>query len=363
MQNNQIENAIIVKSKTRLEQLIGRFNTQAQAKFYITQNQAKFMESQQVLNEKKYMNRTVPSQSSLDPENLEKQKSGIKKFSVERNILHPITSDFGEYEAEHEQFHSVLESIQKKISGLLKVKVLEREYLPSYIFTEKDLVIVVGQDGLVANAAKYVNDLPIVAVNPDPSMYDGVLLPYTEKTVLHAVGTVLDGTCGFTNITMARTELNDGQRLLAFNDFFIGINNHTSARYRITWDGASENHSSSGIIVSTGAGSSGWLSSLYNMAKGINRFITGADYIKTVPLEKDAEALLFIVREPFASKSSQAGIIAGRINPGQELIIESRMPTSGVIFSDGILSDFLEFNSGAIATIGIAPQKARLVTL
>lgn len=37
--------------------------------------------------------------------------------------------------------------------------------------------------------------------------------------------------------------------------------------------------------------------------------------------------------------------------------------TSGVIFSDGIESDFLNFNSGSIATIGIAKEKARLVTV
>lgn len=38
------------------------------------------------------------------------------------------------------------------------------------------------------------------------------------------------------------------------------------------------------------------------------------------------------------------------------------MPTNGVIFSDGIETDFLKFNSGSIATIGIAKETARLVT-
>ena len=52
-----------------------------------------------------------------------------------------------------------------------------------------------------------------------------------------------------------RARLNDGQRLLAFNDFLIGHRTHVSARYRLTWHGRTETQSSSGILVSTGAGS------------------------------------------------------------------------------------------------------------
>jgi hypothetical protein len=37
------------------------------------------------------------------------------------------------------------------------------------------------------------------------------------------------------------------------------------------------------------------------------------------------------------------------------------MPDSGVIFSDGIESDFLNFNSGIEATIGIAEKRGHLV--
>jgi hypothetical protein len=37
------------------------------------------------------------------------------------------------------------------------------------------------------------------------------------------------------------------------------------------------------------------------------------------------------------------------------------MATNGVIFSDGIESDFLEFNSGGIARFSISPQRALLV--
>jgi len=70
---------------------------------------------------------------------------------------------------------------------------------------------------------------------------------------------------------------------------------------------------------------------------------------------------MFVVREPFQSKTSQVDLTAGILSNGAKLIVESYMPTKGVIFSDGIESDFLNFNAGSIATIGIAKEKAKLV--
>jgi hypothetical protein len=67
------------------------------------------------------------------------------------------------------------------------------------------------------------------------------------------------------------------------------------------------------------------------------------------------------VREPFLSRHSQAAIVAGLLQSGEELLLESLMPSGGVIFSDGMEADFLQFNSGAIAHIRAAEQRARLV--
>jgi hypothetical protein len=54
-------------------------------------------------------------------------------------------------------------------------------------------------------------------------------------------------------------------------------------------------------------------------------------------------------------------LVAGALEPRQELVVRSAMPEGGVIFSDGIERDFLTFNSGAIARIHIAQQTANLV--
>ena len=141
-----------------------------------------------------------------------------------------------------------------------------------------------------------------------------------------------------------------------------GARSHVSARYRIGWRGHSEPHSSSGVVISTGAGSTGWLSSIFNMAGGILAMTAGATASLPRPsLSWEDPRLMFVVREPFISRHSRAGVVAGIVEPSEELRLESAMPASGVIFSDGVEADYLNFNSGAVAHIRAAPQKAHLV--
>jgi hypothetical protein len=159
---------------------------------------------------------------------------------------------------------------------------------------------------------------------------------------------------------LAEVTLNDGQRMLAFNDFFVGCRTHVSARYVLECAGRREPQSSSGVLISTGAGSTGWMSSVFNMASGVGK-ICGRDSVAGLRLERNDRRLIWAVREPFVSKTSRAELVAGLLGDGDELEIESLMPESGVIFSDGIESDFLPFTSGTIAHVAASRQTANLV--
>lgn len=308
------EKIVVVTRKTRLEELIERFNSREQARFYIEH----------------------------------------------------MGANFADYEREHETYHRSLTELRRQLTSLagLKIQLIERAFLPNFLFGDKDIVLPVGQDGLVVNTAKYLDGQPVVAVNPDPARFDGVLLPFQVAQVGRAITGLLTGRSQMRAITMAEAALNDGQTILAFNDLFIGVKSHTSARYQITWGRQTERHSSSGLIVSTGAGSTGWLSSMFQMAAGVARFATGAD----VGIEParfrfawDEPRLLFVVREPFVSRMSQAGIVAGVLSGGEELVLESYIPDQGVIFSDGVEADYLAFNSGAIARIRVSERQTQLV--
>jgi NAD kinase len=302
------EKIVLVTRKTRLEELIERFNTQAQAKFYI-------------------------------------EHAG---------------GDFSAYVLEHDAYRRSLESVRRSIEVGLKIQVMDRTLVPTYVFSTNDIVVTLGQDGLVANTAKYVSGQPILAVNPDVERFDGILLPFQPLDLRPNLERTLAGNARLRAVTLAEAKLKDGQRLLAFNDLFIGASTHVSARYRIRFGDRRENHSSSGIIVSTGAGSTGWLSSIFNETSGILSFLGGAP-VRPVRMEWEEKRLLFVVREPFVSRHLQAAIVAGTVLPSAPLALESQMPVGGVIFSDGIEADHLDFNSGAIANIRIAPETANLV--
>lgn len=308
------EKVVLVTRKTRLQGLVERFNTIGQARFYL-------------------------------------EHSG---------------GNFSLYQQEHDVYYAAVDRLRSELNLLDKFQEIERGFLPNFLFNETDIVVTVGIDGLVANTAKYLNGQPLIAVNPDPEHIDGILLPFRVDQAAASAQDVVKNQYHVRNITMAEAQLNDGQSLLAFNDLFIGVKSHISARYRIEMGKRQERQSSSGVIVSTGVGSTGWLSSMFNMAEGLTRGFaprpaTKKDATKRFRLDWEAEKLAFVVREPFASKTSSAEIVSGYINPNAPLTIHSEMPEGGVIFSDGVETDFLAFNAGAIATIQLAKKRTHLV--
>lgn len=299
---------IIVTRKTRLQELVERFNTRSQAKFYI-------------------------------------ETAG---------------SDFSDYEREDDAYRGSLEVLRRSLDFDMPVQLVDRLFVPTFQFQPEDLIVTLGQDGLVANTAKYVGGQPIVAVNPEPKRFDGVLLPFLPQDARATVAKVIEGKAKIRAVTLAEVKLHDGQHLLAFNDLFIGARSHVSALYRINYAKTSETQSSSGVLVSTGAGSTGWLSSVFNMASGVASFCGGGG-VKPYTMPWEDRRLVYIVREPFISRHSHANLVAGMIESGQELILESLMPSGGTIFSDGMEADFLQFNSGAIAAVRAADKRAQLV--
>lgn len=305
------EKIVIVTRKTMLEDLIARFGTVGQARFY----------------------------------------------------LEHAGQDFGAIEAAHERYHAVLDGVRSLVPPGVKLQIMDRAYLPQFTFGETDLVVTVGPDGLVVNTAKYLKDQPIVAVNSDPVRVEGVLLPFNARNLPQGISAAVFGEPRVRHVTMAESVLSDGQRLVAFNDFFIGANSHVSARYCLESEGKSEEQSSSGVLISTGAGSTGWLRSVYAGAARVVEALGGK--VNPPPdggrIPWDAEQLIYVVREPWPSKSTGATLVYGVITKEQPLIITSQMADNGVIFSDGIEADFLGFNTGLTATIRIADRKAHLV--
>lgn len=301
---------IAVTQKTRLENLIARYNTQGQAKFYIESH----------------------------------------------------GGDFSDYLTEHETYKKAVSASLAVLCQFGRVTAVEREYIPNFIFGENDLVVVIGRDGLMVNVLKYLTTQKLIGVNPDPKRWDGILLPFSCNDLNKIVPETFKDIRPVKSVTLAYCKLSDGQIIYGVNDLFIGQKTHASARYKLSLEGRTEMQSSSGIIVSTGLGRTGWLKSIIAGAQGIGRFCGKEPEISiSNDFSWNSDYLYFTVREPFPSTSTGTDIVFGKINKNSDMIIESCMPENGFIFSDGIENDCLEFNSGTTASIGVSDRTGNLI--
>ena len=183
---------VIVTRKTRLTELIYQYNTLEQAKFYI-------------------------------------EHMGV---------------DFSDYIKEDRIYQQAVDLVRNISEQFARIQVIDREFVPNMIFGAADVVIAVGQDGLVANVMKYLDGQPLIGVNPDTSRWDGILLPFEPGQLAGLLPMVLNRQFNARKVTMAQATTQDGQCMLAVNDLFIGCRTHASARYDLTWKQVKENQSS-----------------------------------------------------------------------------------------------------------------------
>ncbi|MFH1498653.1 MAG: sugar kinase, partial [Verrucomicrobiota bacterium] len=243
---------------------------------------------------------------------LEELKARFNTVSQARFYVEQLGGDFADYERENDAYQQAITSAQQNLSPLGRLQIVHRSFLPNFIFGPNDVVVAVGQDGLVANTLKYLNGQPLVGVNPEPSRHDGKLLPFQAKDLSKVVPEVILRRRPINPVTMAKASLNNGQTLYAVNDLFIGPKSHGSARYTLHHGNRSERHSSSGVIVSTGMGVTGWFSSL---VAGANGLLAGSDTPRnavndSLPrLKWDSPSLVFTVREPFPSRTTGVDLV------------------------------------------------------
>src|SRR5262245_17398120 len=153
---------ILVTRPTRLAELVLRFNTVSQARFYIEHQGA----------------------------------------------------DFTDYLREDTNYQVALAAAQDVLGRYGRVQTVARAFLPNFVFGPNDTIVTLGQDGLVANTLKYLDEQPVVGVNPDPERWDGKLLPFTVQDLPKLLPEVLARRRPTKSVTMAKATLNNGQTLL-----------------------------------------------------------------------------------------------------------------------------------------------------
>jgi len=147
---------------------------------------------------------------------------------------------------------------------------------------------------------------------------------------------------------MVRAAADDSRTLTALNEVFIGHPSHQSARYELTLGSRAERQSSSGVVVSTGTGATGWGASLKR-----------GRHMGNLPAPT-SHSLAWFVREAWPSPHTGTNCTEGILGEGEELslVVGSE---SLVLFGDGIESDRLTLTWGQSVQVSRAPRALSLV--
>ncbi len=253
--------------------------------------------------------------------------------------------DIEELEERHRLTQRALEAATGAVPLDWRRGRVERTDVSRFIFAPEDVVVVVGQDGLVANVAKYLDRQPVIGIDPEPGRNAGVLVTHAASDLPE----LLHGTDDVTARTMVRASLDDGQQLLALNEVYVGHQSHQTARYELTAPGcAPESQASSGVIVATGTGATGWCRSV-----ALERHSPLA-----LPCPTDPR-LVWFVREAWPSPATGTTLTEGELVDGD---LRLTVATDRLVaFGDGIEGDALSLSWGQTLRIGRAESALRLV--
>lgn len=265
-------------------------------------------------------------------------------FFLERQGL-----SIADLDARHQRIEAALAAVRNEIPRQWRRLTLLRSDFDRFVFEKGDVIVAVGQDGLVANVAKYLDGQFVIGVNPDPTSYEGILVRNEPAAVGDLLADCLADRVEFESRAMVEARLDDGQCLTALNEVFIGHHSHQSARYRLSIGPKEERQSSSGIIVSTGTGATGW-------ARSINE---ERQRVMHLPMPEE-QSLAFFVREAFPGSGFATSTTFGRLNANERLTVTSEMNDGGVLFGDGIEDDRIEFLWGSVATVSVSDRRLRL---
>ena len=260
--------------------------------------------------------------------------------------------DIEEVAARHHAVQAAIAAVTSAIPTGWRRGMVERADLARFLFEPGDIIAAVGQDGLVANLAKYLDEQIVIGINPEPGRNPGVLVthpPEAAPALLAAAASPHAGEHAERH-SMVQALTDDGQQLTALNEIYIGQASHQTARYTLSLPGGlTEPQASSGLIVSTGTGATGWCRSAW-----LER---GSTLVLPAPAER---RLAWFVREAWPSPATGTTFTEGDLTAGQSLALGAESDQL-VVFGDGIETDAIPLAWGQAASIRLATQTLHLL--
>lgn len=256
----------------------------------------------------------------------------------------------------HDHLQDSLATFRAAIPSDWRRAEVERADLSRFLLAPEDIIAVVGQDGLVANVAKYLSGQPVLGIDPEPGANPGILVRHTVTHAVRILQRLGQSETGALPVAMCEqlptvtAELDDGQQLSGLNEIFIGHASHQSARYLLrTPGGGTERQSSSGLIVSTGTGATGWCASIALERGG-----------RTLPRPVDRK-LAWFVREAWPSPITGTTLTEGSLEAAEALTV-TLASDQLVVFGDGMEEDRLSATWGQEIKVRLGDSPLQLIT-
>ncbi len=242
-----------------------------------------------------------------------------------------------------ENKRNISENIKQEYLSFSNTTLINISEITRASISNKDLIITLGGDGTFVESANRIDTSMILGVNSDPKTSEGALTSF-DITELHMLEDILEG--NFNIIERQRADVWLNNNLLgehSTNDIYIGAEYaFHSSRYIISYNGQTEEHRSSGVIISTGTGSAAWFKSA-----------GGEEFSYT------EKKLRFIVREPYIGKRIfMPTILKGEIHSDEKIRFESTRDYGGVL-SIGFKN--YDFNRGDIAEIKVSDKPLKVL--
>ncbi len=210
-----------------------------------------------------------------------------------------------------------------------------------------DLVIAFGGDNSFQYVSHYVGETPIMGINSDPSRSVGALCAWSVSNLADAINAINSAKYAIENWITLQAEIDGVPLMPATSEYFFGEDRRKDmSRHVMIYRGKRFEQKNSGIVIATGAGSTGW----YDSA---GRYI----FQKSNKVPKTEQRAVFVITEPYHPKADD--VLAGELLPGEELVLYSLNDAKGYATADSW--EEYDFSRGKKAVIKISDKPLRVV--
>jgi NAD kinase len=197
------------------------------------------------------------------------------------------------------------------------------------------LVISIGGDGTALSASHYLSSQSLIAVNSAPETSVGALTTISLKELEKKLEEIKTGKHKTENLERISVFIN-GKNVepIALNEVFIGnINAYLISKYKVKFNDKEEIQKSSGLIFSSGTGSTSWFKSA-----GGKPFAANSRYIKMLvrePYEGYKKEIKYLFKEKTVGENEEIFVIPltpavlaidsireFKLNPNDEVVVK-----------------------------------------